>query len=177
MAVEPVTRPTVNSTLLLLPFDPRYAERVVSWVRSPREAFWLAPRTTLPLTAEKVRRWAGPGRSPFMLITSDDPEPLAYGELNELRRRRDEYWLGHLIVDPRRRGRGLGRQLTQMLLHQAFQIRHARRVSLVVFPQNLAAIATYRAVGMRADGYETHRFRIRARPEHLLRFIATGPLR
>ena len=173
MAAEPVTKPTAAQTLRLTAFDERYAERVVSWVRDSREAYWLAPRTTPPLTADKVRAWGQPGRNPFMLVEPADLEPLAYGELNELRRRQNEYWLGHLIVDPRQRGRGLGRQLTELLLHQAFHTYNARRVSLVVFPDNLAAIAAYRSAGMRADGHETHCFGPDRRPERLLRFVAT----
>lgn len=174
MAAEPVIKPICTQALRLTAFDDRYAERVVSWVRGSQEAHWLAPRTPPPLTGDKVRAWARPGRGPFMLVTRDDPEPLAYGELNVLPRKRREYWLGHLIVDPRQRGRGLGRQLTEMLLYRAFHVQDARLVSLVVFPENLAAIASYRSAGMRADGYETHNFAPRNRRERLLRFIATS---
>jgi len=173
MAAGPVTKLTAAQTLWLTAFDERYAERVVSWVCDSREAYWLAPRTTPPLTAEKVRAWGQPGRNPFMLVEAEDLEPLAYGEVNELRRKQNEYWLGHLIVDPRQRGRRLGRRLTELLLDQAFNNYGARRVSLVVFPGNAAAIATYRSAGMRADGYETHCFGPDRRSERLLRFVAT----
>lgn len=172
MAVIPVTKPTAAPTLRLTPFDQRYAELVVAWVRDPQEGFWLAPRTAPPLTADKVRAWTQPGRNPFMLVEGDAPEPLAYGEANALRHTRNEYWLGHLIVDPHYRGRGLGRRLTELLLRQAFHVYRARRVSLVVFRQNAPAVATYRSTGMRADGYETHRFGPSRRPERLLRFVA-----
>jgi RimJ/RimL family protein N-acetyltransferase len=173
MAAGPVIKLTAAQALRLTAFDERYAERVVSWVRDSREAYWLAPRTTPPLTGDKVRAWAQPGRNPFMLAGPEELEPLAYGELNELRRKQNEYWLGHLIVDPQQRGHGLGRRLTELLLDQAFHNYGARRVSLVVFPDNLAAIATYRSAGMRADGYETHCFGQHWRPERLLRFVAT----
>lgn len=175
MAATLVTKPTAKQTLRLTAFDERYAPQVVSWVRGALEAYWLAPRTPPPLTVDKVRAWSRPGRNPFMLVESDDPEPVAYGELNELRRRQNEYWLGHLIVNPRQRGRGLGRYLTEMLLYRAFHVHNARRVSLVVFPDNAAAIATYRWVGMREDGYETHYFAASGRRERLLRFAATSP--
>ena len=174
MAATPVAKLTTRQTLRLAAFDERHAARVVSWVQSALETRWLAPRTTPPLTVEKVRAWSQPGRNPFMLVERGNPEPLAYGELNELRRKYSEYWLGHLIVDPQQRGRGLGRQLTELLLQRAFHILAARRVSLVVFPENMAAIATYRSAGMREDGYESHYFAAYKRRERLLRFVAPG---
>jgi RimJ/RimL family protein N-acetyltransferase len=177
MAATLVTKPTAGQTLRLTAFDDRHAARVVSWIRCPLEAYWLAPRTPPPLTTDKVRAWSKPGRNPFMLVELDTPEPVAYGELNELRRKQNEYWLGHVIVDPRRRGRGLGRQLTELLLHRAFHVCKAQRVSLVVFPDNLAAIATYRSAGMREDGHEVHYFAAYERRARLLRFAMTGSQR
>ncbi|MFQ5806432.1 MAG: GNAT family N-acetyltransferase [Phycisphaerae bacterium] len=173
MAAEPITTPNRVQTLRLAPFDARYAERVVSWVCGAREAYWLAPRTKPPLTADKVRAWASPGRNPLMLVAPGQSGPLAYGELNVLNEKRRDYWLGHLIVDPRQRGRGLGRRLTELLLLRAFRRHGARHVSLVVFPENEPAVACYRAAGMHDDGYETHYFASYRRRERLLRLAAT----
>lgn len=110
----------------------------------------------------------------MVLVEPDRTEPLAYGEVNLLNERRREYWLGHLIVDPRQRGRGVGRWLAELLLQEAFDRLGARRVSLVVFPENRSAIACYRAAGMRDEGFETHYFPPYRRWERLLRLIATA---
>ena len=174
MAIETGPGPVDTTLLRLTTFDPDYAAMVASWARGPLETYWLAPRTPPPLTGPKVSAWAGVGHCPLMLVNPHNPVPLAYGELNILRGKRNEFWLGHLIVDPWHRGRGLGRQLTQMLLLRAFQWQKARQVSLVVFPDNLAAIAGYRSAGMREDGYEVHNFEVYAKSERLLRFIATN---
>jgi RimJ/RimL family protein N-acetyltransferase len=173
MAATPTTKPTAGRKLRLMAFEARYAQRVATWVRNPLEAYWLAPRTAPPLTADKVRAWAQFGRDPFMLVEPGGSEPVAYGELNKLRSKPHEYWLGHLIVDRRQRGRGLGRQLTALLLQRAFHILGALRVSLVVFPDNRAAAAAYRSAGMYEDGYETHHFADGQRRERLQRFAAT----
>jgi RimJ/RimL family protein N-acetyltransferase len=175
MTVQPAIQPARLRALQLRPFDPGRAVLVVSWVGGAQETRWLAPRSTPPLTAAKVRAWAGPGRDPLMLVAPDEPQPLAYGEVNVLNERRHEYWLGHLIVDPRRRGGGLGTRLTELLLQRAFGHHRARRVSLVVFPENAAAIACYRAAGMREDGFEVHYFTPYRRHERLLRFVAKKP--
>ena len=175
MAAELVPGPGCPEALDLRPFDPRYAGLVASWARGPLETYWLAPRTEPPLTARKVREWADPAHRPYMLVAPGQPTPLGYGELNLLHGRRHEYWLGHLVVDPEQRGRGFGRQLTVLLLQRAFHQFGAWYVSLVVFPENVAAVACYRAAGMREDGFEIHTFPAYGSRERLLRFIATSP--
>ena len=175
MAVETIAIPRSVQAPLLADFDPHFAPRVLSWVRDPLEAYWLAPRTSPPLTVRKILDWAAVGHNLLMLLTPEQPDPLAYGEVNVLLQRQREYWLGHLIVDPRHRGRGLGRQLTRLLLRRAFQRYNARRVSLVVFPENVAAVASYHAVGMQEDGYEIHAFKAYGRRKRLLRMVATSP--
>ena len=175
MAAEPLTRTGHVDALRLVPFDPRSAGHVLSWVRGARDTYWLAPRTRPPLTAEKLLAWSGQGHNPFALVDSRSPGPLGYGEVNLLNEKRREYWLGHLIVEPQRRGQGLGRRLTELLLRHAFERLAARRVSLVVFPDNVAAVGCYRAAGMQDDGYETHLFAAYRRRVRLLRMIAMRP--
>ncbi|MEW6249512.1 MAG: GNAT family N-acetyltransferase [Planctomycetota bacterium] len=173
MAVHPSRHVANASACRLAPFDPRWAEHVVAWVRTPLEAYWLAPKTPPPLTAERLVSWRGADQQPFMLLAPGSPGPVAYGELNRLSGTRREYWLGHLIVDPNQRGRGLGVQLTRLLLAEAFDHRGARRVTLVVFPENQVALRCYRAAGMCEDGCEWHYFPAYDRRESLVRLTAT----
>jgi hypothetical protein len=84
--------------------------------------------------------------------------PLAYGELNVLSASQRRYWLGHLIVDPHWRGRGMGVELTRLLTRRAFELHGASQVTLIVYPENEAAIRCYRAAGFQPDGYEAHDF-------------------
>lgn len=139
-------------------FEPAHAERVASWAAEPTDAYWVAPQTVPPLSAAKVLQWAGPGRLCFQLAPTTGEEPVAYGELNTLSADRAEYWLGHLLVDPQQRGRGVGTRLVEALLRYGAGRLAARRITLVVFPENARAITCYTAAGMRFDGRETHRF-------------------
>ena len=104
--------------------------------------------------------WIGApsGREPVQLQGRAAGTPHAYGELNWLNQSRGQMWLGHLIVAPGSRGRGLGRQLTELLLQRAFTRYRATSVSLVVFPENQAARRCYLAAGMIESGYEEHYF-------------------
>lgn len=176
MAAHPKTRKEPTPRFRLAPFEPVWAERVISWVRDAREAFWLAPKTPPPLAASEILRWREPGNTPYLLWGATGTAPVGYGELNRLGTGQRFYWLGHLIIDAAQRGRGYGVQLTRLLLEEAFERRGARRVTLVVFPENAAALACYRAAGMRDDGYEWHAFPAYGRRECLLRLAAGPPL-
>jgi RimJ/RimL family protein N-acetyltransferase len=166
MAVLPIS--THVAQLALAPFEPRHAELVAAWIVDAAEAFSIAPRTAPPITPQRVREWGGPGCSQW-LLTDAAGGPLAYGELNELTAGKREFWLGHILVPSAQRGRGLGRELVRRLLLRAFESYDARRVSLVVFTDNAAAIACYRAAGFYPDGFESHFFEAYNRSERLLR--------
>lgn len=169
MSAKPIPVRETRSELRLAPFDAEWAATIASWVRSPGEAFWLAPRTPPPLTAKAVCDWSGSGREAVLLFRDREPCPIAYGEINVLDRVRRSHWLGHLIVAPAERGQGLGRRLTEALLKRAFIQRQSLRVTLVVFRENQPAIACYRGVGLRPDGYEYHYFEPYQRGARLLR--------
>lgn len=174
MAVNPKTRKDPAPRCRLAPFEVVWSQRVISWVQDAREAYWLAPKTPPPLSPDEMLHWREPGHDAYLLWQTGRAEPAGYGELNRLGTGRRHYWLGHLIVDPAQRGRGYGVQLTQLLLEEAFQRRGAIRVTLVVFPENHAALACYQAAGMREDGYEWHSFPAYGRRECLLRLAASA---
>ena len=173
MAAYPSSRRGPTPICRLAAFDPAWAERVASWVATAQESYWLAPKTPPPITVECLATWGEPGHAPYLLFAQTETAPCGYGELNRLNSGRREYWLGHLIVDPARRGLGLGVQLTRLLLAEAFDQRGARRVTLVVFPENEAAVRCYQAAGMREDGHEWHAFPAYGRRECLVRLAAT----
>jgi len=173
MAAPPNAHTHAATRCQLARFEPAWAELVISWVRGRREMYWLAPKTVPPLTTSEILRWRQPGHDPYELLEQGSQAPVAYGELNRLTGQRRQYWLGHLIVDPRQRGRGLGTELTRRLLREAFRQRGAERVTLVVFPDNQRAISCYVAAGMREDGVEWHEFPAYGRRECLVRFVAT----
>ena len=153
-------------------FDPRCAGLVVSWVRTPAELFHLAPKTPPPLTTAKVLGWCRSKGCPLLLWPADGDLPVGYAELNQMRSDSRHLWLGHIVLDPRHRGRGEGIRFVQMLLRWALVELGARRVSLVVFPDNQAAVACYLKAGFSLHGEEYHRFEPDGPRHRLLRFEA-----
>ncbi len=139
-------------------FDLRHAAQIAQWVETEEQLRWVAPSSRPPLTTEKVATWPRPGGRAFSLVPRGAVDPVGYGELNPVRNAPDTLWLGHLIVTPEQRGRGIGQLLVRGLLGEAFERLSAERALLVVFPDNEVAIRCYRRVGFRIVGEECHRF-------------------
>ncbi len=147
----------------------RFSATIAKWVRSADHLRWLAPGTTPPLTALKVDGWANDGDVPMLYWHVDQARPVAYGELNRLAGHPRSWWIGHLIVDPARRGRGIGRRFAQDIVQLAFEKCLAEHLSLVVFPGNQHAISCYRKAGLAEDGMQTQRCGPRGVRARLLR--------
>jgi RimJ/RimL family protein N-acetyltransferase len=144
---------------------------IVEWVRDDQELFLMAPQTLPPLTIEKVTDWCttANGRQPWLLWNYEADEPLGYGELNPLQYCPGHWWIGHFLIAPAARGRGLGRRFVRLLLAHAFLRHAAQRVGLVVFPENLAAIYCYERAGFCHDGQEQRPFEASGTVHTLLR--------
>lgn len=178
MSAQPHTPPphlARHDRVQVRPFTAPHAALVASWVRDAREAFWVAPRSRPPLTAAVVESWRSARGDRFLLYAASGDSPLGYGEVNALDSRRGSFWLGHLLVDPQHRGRGYGVALVRLLSEAAFTRRAARELSLVVFPENTAAIACYRRAGFRDDGCEVQEFAAYQKRVMLLRMVTTAP--
>jgi RimJ/RimL family protein N-acetyltransferase len=153
-------------------FKPRHAVTVASWVGDEAELFRLAPTTEPPLTAEKVIGWTSPVGRPYILVRVGQHVPYGYAELNPWRGSELHLWIGHVIVDPALRGKGIGGELTRLLVEKAFAT-GARRISLIVFPDNQPAIRSYVRAGFELCGDEYHRFG--RRRHRMLRFERQCP--
>ncbi len=158
------------------PFDDRFAEHVASWVKDARELHMLAPSTSMPLTAEKVLAWRKKNGMAFLYRTVDYV-PVAYGEVNPMTNEVGHLWFGHIIVDPERHGCGIGERFVQALIRYGFEKMAARKISLVVFPENIAAIKCYKKVGFQEVGEEYHQFGDHGPKHRLLRCILESSAR
>ena len=162
--------------LRLRPFHHWYASVVAQWVGTPEQLRLLAPGTAPPLTAAKVGRWTKPAGHALLLTRDGDARPIGYGELNPMRLERDHLWLGHVVVCPQERGKGVGQAFVRAMVSYAFDPLCAKRISLIVFPDNAPAIKCYRRVGFVNVGEESHDFNGTGRKHRLLRFEIKPPL-
>jgi ribosomal protein S18 acetylase RimI-like enzyme len=142
--------------LRLEPFREADARTVLGWVGSIGEADRWASAGSRALEPELFREWhADPEVVPFVCL--DGALPVGYGEIWE-DRRENEAELARIIVDPARRGRGLGRRLTVLLAERA-RAEGFANIWLRVVPGNEPALAAYRAAGfLRASSEEEATF-------------------
>ncbi|MFN8224288.1 MAG: GNAT family N-acetyltransferase [Gaiellales bacterium] len=123
-------------------FTVEAAETVAAWVISADEAARWGGVLEHPVRPAILAAWhAEPGVVPFLLVDSD--EPVGYGELWE---DEGEAELARLVVDPERRGRGLGRELVEGLVEEARR-RNFDEIWIRVVPENEPAIRCYRNAG------------------------------
>lgn len=138
-------------------FAPHHAARVAAWVRDAQELAWLSPDSIPPLSVQQVLDWGGRGHRQFLLHVASEPAPIAYGELNDMPGTPGAVWLGHILLDPALRGRGVGLACVRALVMLAFDELAAQQIILVVVPDNDAAIGCYLRAGFvhRGDEWKT----------------------
>ena len=140
-------------------YDPAYGATVARWVGSCEELFWLAPSSSWPLTGDQVTGWVNHSTDqPVLLFQTGREIPCGYAELNPLRSSSSHLWIGHVVIEPAHRCRGLGRRFMHMLTERAWSDPNVRRLTMVVFPENTAALSCYEAIGFRIIGRERHQF-------------------
>jgi GNAT superfamily N-acetyltransferase len=131
------------SELTLVAFPAGAAAQVSAWAPTAGEVAAWCSRTQAPVPPEVVAGWSDADDVRAYLLLADG-RPVAYGEIwtdDE----EDEVELAHLVVDPARRGQGIGRALAARLAQQGKLVHDT--VFLRLVPGNLAAEAAYRAAG------------------------------
>ena len=101
-----------------------------------------------PLTQEKFRKTADYSR----FIAMDGPDVVGFFTVRNPEQKLDELRFGFVIVDPARRGQGIGGTMLRMGLSYAFSVYQAKRVSLGVYEQNIPAVSCYRGIGFVPTG-------------------------
>ncbi len=155
-------------------YIPKWGDSIAAWVTSEQDLRWLAPGTLPPLTGDKINAWKKVGGAALVGFERSGELPVAYGELNPMRSEAGHFWIGHVLIDPQKRGLGVGRLFVRKLLEDAFCRQEARRVSLVVFPDNQPAVHCYQKCGFRIVGDESHRF-LPGGPRHRLLRLEADP--
>ncbi len=145
--------------LRLRPYNKNDAKIILSWIKDERSFYmWNAGVLgAYPLTEERFNAVAE-----LMAFTAiDDDEIVGFFTLRRPSESFDELRFGFVIIDPARRGEGLGKGMLSLGLVYAKQVFGAKKASLGVFENNKPAYHCYRAVGFReSDHYEKEKYRI-----------------
>jgi len=143
--------------LSLRRFDRLDFDRLLAWIENPEALMqWAGGFLRYPLdrTQLEVYRASGEGESsPRRILTACDGQGDHVGhiELNDIDRHSAR--ICRVLVDPARRGRGIGRVMVRHMLRLAFGELRLHRVELLVFDFNSAAIRCYEAEGFVREGH------------------------
>ena len=137
----------------LRPYEPCDADTIISWI-GDEVAFrkWCADRyETYPITADDMnRQYDAADHDRFFPMTAYDENGIV-GHL--ILRYTDEekqiLRFGFIIIDSKRRGRGVGKQMLGSAIRYAFECLGAEKITLGVFENNPSAYRCYRSVGFR----------------------------
>ena len=121
------------------------AGRIASLVASAEDLRQVSPLESFPLDQATVLHWILRRNAGYVI--EDRGEIVAYGELVPDPDRPDRYWIGHMIVHPRRRGLGLGQRLVHELVRVAEVEKEARVVAISAFADNPRALRCYETCG------------------------------
>ena len=138
--------------LRLRPYLSSDAAAIVSWSED-EAAFrrWSADRfPAYPITAEDLdRHYRDMAESgvfyPFTAF--DDAGPVGHLIMRFTDRDKTALRFGFVIVDPRRRGLGIGREMLRLAVRYAFDCLKAEAITLGVFENNEPAHRCYRSAG------------------------------
>ena len=136
----------IRSFILNRDFD-----KIKDWITDERtSAMWCANRLEYPLNMGNfadvmTRIWAEYGDVPYVAV--DDSNEIIGFFCYSLNPDTNEGMLKFIVVDPARRGKGIGKAMIRLALEYAFDITKADAVHLNVFTENVRAKKCYEGIG------------------------------
>jgi len=135
-------------------FDTADRALLRSWVASPEQLLlWAGPSFTWPLDDDQLaayqKAWAGADRRVWTAVDATTGSPVGHASVRLVEP--DTGRLGRVLIDPHRRGHGLGDALVGAVLSHAFTPMGLARVELGVFAHNTPAVRLYERHGFTTD--------------------------
>ena len=144
--------------MLFMPYQERDEALVRSWIASEKQFYqwssgvlgpWPMPAGTLNAF---YREWKQNHKYLVFCGCDDDMQPLGQMILRYPDEDRRHVRFGFILIDPARRGQGLGRQMLELAIRYAREFLKAEDVCLGVYSNNPGAVALYEKLGFRDTG-------------------------
>lgn len=128
-------------------------ETILGWVENNQEmVMWSGLTFTWPLEYGQLARYLdNPNRTYWSAVDTAAKKLMGHASLlidNDA----DLMRVGFIIVDPGRRGRGVGRELVDAVVRQGFQASTLPVMKLGVYSHNTAALDLYESLGFKRTG-------------------------
>jgi RimJ/RimL family protein N-acetyltransferase len=141
----------------LIPLKLKHIPMIISWVKTEADMVqWAGPAFTWPLSQRQFRKHLEaakqemPSLYPFTLDNAG--KVIGYCEISDYRRQANSAMLSRVIIAPRYRGKGYGKELVKKAVEYAFRTFKLNRLALGVFDFNNAAISCYANSGFVYEG-------------------------
>ena len=138
---------------------------IKNWITDERtHAMWCANRTEYPIREESFRdflRDIGLRNGDCPYIATEDDGTVCGFFCYSLNPETNTGMLKFVMVDPEKRGRGLGKIMLRLAVQFAFEITKADAVKLAVFLENERALKCYEGVGFTEIKTDAGAFRFR----------------
>ena len=135
-------------------FNDNDYERLIGWVESKQILQqWASPVFDFPITREQLIT-ANVKRGDQRLIYKGvlDDEVVAHGEIGFIDEVNQSARLCKILINPERRGEGLGTLWIKTLVDIGFVELKLNRIELNVYEHNQSAIACYQKAGLTIEG-------------------------
>lgn len=128
-------------------------QTILGWVKDNQEmVMWSGPTFVWPLEHIQLARYFdSPDRSYWSAVDAESLELVGHASLlidNDA----DLMRIGFIIVNPEHRGRGVGRELVEAVIHEGFQTTTIPVMNLGVYAHNTAALNLYETLGFSNTG-------------------------
>jgi ribosomal protein S18 acetylase RimI-like enzyme len=132
------------------PITEHYSE-LLSWVTSAEQlADWAGPNMSYPCDTQRLTSDLQSSNWPSFSLVSHDHKLLAFGQYYL---RQGRCHLCRLIVSPEHRGKGIIKQLIDLISIQGCQQLEVNTQSLFVYTYNTSAIKAYQKLGFVTKQY------------------------
>ena len=147
----------MNDELIIKPFNISYIERILSWTTDIESFYrWSAGVLgTYPITVEAFSERIKDLKSTklfYPYVVKMDNEVVGFFTLRYRVESVNDLTIGFVILDPNKRGLGLGEKMLNLAINLAFSKYKSDSVNLRVFKDNTAAYNCYKKVGLKENG-------------------------
>lgn len=145
----------------LRPFKKQDIDKILHWVENERQMIiWASGVFTYPMTREQVlaRVEAAEAADDEWVMAALDEQGEIIGQLymRMVNYEENRVHLNMILLDPKRRGQGLGTEMVKKTAEYAFQILGMKKMTLGVFECNTAAHRCYLKAGLHDTFLEEH---------------------
>jgi len=135
----------------LIPATISDIDTLMSWFTTKQHiALWGGPNFTFPFTKESFIKDSKIENLASFKLINENKELLAFGQYYE---RLNCCHLGRLVVNPNKRGEGLGRVLVNSLIASGTEALKLNSSSLFVLADNQTAFNLYQSCGFELQNY------------------------